>query len=143
MAGEEEMAKKPIRLNANHPADSLHESSRINYRKLYRVDHNIRVKDLGIVDIDSVQDLVRYFEESNIKITEDLKFNTSDLAKDGSPKGTQSNSRATQTWDSSHPKAITESEDQPLESPVTLTNELDIAEAHNNGFGELLFDFEP
>jgi hypothetical protein len=74
MVGEEEMTKVPIHLNPAHPADSLPESSRINYSKLYRVDHNLRVKDVGLVDVDCVHTLVRYFEESSIKLTEDLKF---------------------------------------------------------------------
>lgn len=75
MDGEEEMTKKPIHLNPAHPADSLHESSRINYSKLYRVDYDLRVKDLGLVDVDSVHVLIQYFEESSIKLTADLKFN--------------------------------------------------------------------
>jgi len=74
LEGEEEMNKTPICLNAKHPADSLHESSRINYSKLYRVDHNVRVRDLGLVDINCIQKLVGYFEESSIRLTEDLKF---------------------------------------------------------------------
>ena len=72
--GEEEMTKTPIRLNAAHPADSLHRSSRINYGKLYRVDHGVRVKDLGLIGVDSHETLVTYFEESSIKLTEDLRF---------------------------------------------------------------------
>jgi hypothetical protein len=143
MAGEKKMTKTPIRLNARHPADSLHESSRINYSKLYIVDHSVRVKDLGLVDIDFVHTLVRYFEESAIKLTEDLKFNVSDLAEEGLDEGTQNSDIAIGASTSNSPKAIVENEEGQCVSQVTLTDELDIAEAYHDEQGESMFEFEP
>lgn len=143
MTGEEKMTKTPIRLNARHPADSLHESSRINYSKLYRVDHSVRVKDLGLVDIDFVHTLVRYFEESAINLTDDLKFNVSDLAEEVLDEGTQNSDIAIGVSTSNSPKAIVENEKGQCSSQVTLTDECNIAEAYRGEQCESIFEFEP
>lgn len=147
MDGEEGMTKVPIHLNPAHPADSLHESSRINYGKLYRVDHNLRVKDLGIVDVDFVHTLVRYFEESSVKLSGDLKFD----AKNQAPMndGTKETELAADIFDSILPKITIHEPDeeimilQPLIGRHDYADDSNIAEAHEDEQLEPLFEFEP
>jgi hypothetical protein len=144
------MTKTPIHLNSKHPADSLHEASRINYGKLFRVDHNVRVKDLGLVDINCIQKLVAYFEESSIKLTDDLKFkdNTPPL-QNGIVDGIQDPERVAEFPIAKPPKiSIDDIRNQwhalkQSSSPIHSHDALDIPEAHHGEQAETMFEFEP
>jgi len=53
---------KPIRIRPRRLPDSLHRMSRINFAKLYNVEHNIKVYDFGDVDAEYVDLFRRNFE---------------------------------------------------------------------------------
>ncbi|KAI9744758.1 MAG: hypothetical protein M1818_001683 [Claussenomyces sp. TS43310] len=81
LEGEDGITKEPVKLNVAHPADSLHTSSRINYSKLYRVDFAVRVRAIGLVDVDCVQRLVHYFEGASIRLRMGVKSVDANQAK--------------------------------------------------------------
>ena len=60
------MVKPPIRVNATHPSAALPLQARIDYRRLCEVEHNIRCKDVGLVDIDSMIDLLQHLEPCRV-----------------------------------------------------------------------------
>jgi hypothetical protein len=144
------MNKTPIYLNAKHPADNLHEASRINYGKLYRVDHNVRIKDLGLVDINCIQKLVSYFEESSITLTDGLKFkdNTQTVEKQNID-GIVDHDKVAQ-FPMVKPPNITVDDfgnqwpalDQST-SLVPSSDGLDVQEVHYDELAVAMFEFEP
>jgi inorganic pyrophosphatase/exopolyphosphatase len=144
------MNKTPIHLNAKHPADSLHDASRINYSKLYRVDHNLRVKDLGLVDINCIQKLLRYFEESSIKLTDDLKFKHDTQTLEKNNIGDIVDHDKLSEFPMTNPPKITVNDfgnQRPVlersSSPTPSNDSLDIAEAYHCEQTETMFEFEP
>lgn len=56
------MIKLPIRVKAAHPAAALHRASRVDYGTVYTVAHGVRVKSVGLVHVDSMLRLIKYFE---------------------------------------------------------------------------------
>ena len=56
------MVKTPIRVNATHPSAVLAPQSRVDYRRLCEIEHNVRCKDVGLVDIDSMTDLLNHLK---------------------------------------------------------------------------------
>ena len=56
------MRPQKIRVNMHDPeADALHEMSRINFAKMYTIEHNVNVRDLGEVNPKSMADLWSVF----------------------------------------------------------------------------------
>lgn len=55
------MLPRPIRIIADNPTDGLSPLARLNFGKIYTVEHNIKVKNFGMVHEGSVQDLIRQF----------------------------------------------------------------------------------
>lgn len=56
------MRPQKIRVNMHDPeADALHEMSRINFAKMYTIEHNVKVRDLGEVNPKSMADLWSVF----------------------------------------------------------------------------------
>ena len=60
------MVKPPIRVNATHPSAVLPVQARIDYRRLCEIEHNIRCKDVGLVDIDSMTNLLQHLKPCRI-----------------------------------------------------------------------------
>lgn len=54
------MRKDPIRINPVSLAEKLDPRSRINIGKVYPINHNIKVKDIGQVDEKSLPKLLGY-----------------------------------------------------------------------------------
>jgi hypothetical protein len=50
LEGEAELRLRPIRVIPKTPRDKLEEQSRINYAKIYTVEHNVKVHFTGQVD---------------------------------------------------------------------------------------------
>jgi hypothetical protein len=60
------MTKMPIIVNPSDSSQKLSPMSRLNFGKVYTVEHNIKVMDIGKVDTTSMPYLVTYFNESAI-----------------------------------------------------------------------------
>ncbi len=60
------MTKQPIRVNAAHPSSVIPSQARIDYRRLCEVEHNVRCQDVGLVDIDSMTDLLTHLEPCRV-----------------------------------------------------------------------------
>lgn len=65
--GETGMTKQPIRVISAHPSDVIPSQARIDYRRLCEVEHNVRCKDLGLVDVDSMTHLLAHLEPCRVK----------------------------------------------------------------------------
>lgn len=50
LEGEAELRLRPIRVIPKTPRDKLEKQSRINYAKIYTVEHNVKVHFIGEVD---------------------------------------------------------------------------------------------
>ena len=59
--GEEGMRPEPIRINSDDPTGKLDAASRLDYRKVYTIEHNIKVKSFGQVHPGSMNELVYQF----------------------------------------------------------------------------------
>lgn len=60
------MVKPPIQVNASHPSSVLPPQVRIDYRRLCEVEHNVRCKDVGLVDLDSMTSLLSHLQPCRI-----------------------------------------------------------------------------
>jgi hypothetical protein len=58
------MVNKPIKMEADHPSNMLVSASRINYTRIHQLDYKMRVKPIGQVVIESIQDLSDQFQEA-------------------------------------------------------------------------------
>ena len=58
------MINRAIRVIGAHHGQKLHEMSRINFGKIYTVNHNMKVMDIGNVAVDDMHLLVEYFKRS-------------------------------------------------------------------------------
>jgi hypothetical protein len=58
------MVNKPIKMEADHPSNMLVTASRINYTRVHQLDFKMRVKPLGQVVTESIQDLTDQFQEA-------------------------------------------------------------------------------
>jgi hypothetical protein len=64
------MVNKPISITAAHPSILLQPASRINYARIHQVDFNVRVKSVGLVNVESIQDLSDQFDDARRKLLE-------------------------------------------------------------------------
>lgn len=60
----EDMDRIAIKINSRN-GETLRPTSRINYSKVYTIEHNLRVKDIGKVAEGYFEWVVRYYRESN------------------------------------------------------------------------------
>lgn len=60
LPGETNMRKDPIRIVPVSPAEKLDPRSRLNMGKIYPINHNIKVKDIGQVNEMSLPKLLGY-----------------------------------------------------------------------------------
>ena len=61
LPGERGLVKRPIAVNPCNPSLTLDPMSRLNFGKLYTVEHNVRLRDIGVVAADSMPYLDAYF----------------------------------------------------------------------------------
>ena len=62
LPGEVKMAKDPLRVIVDDPQDKLDPKSRINLGKLIQIDHNMRVKSLGMIAPQDLAILLNYVD---------------------------------------------------------------------------------
>jgi hypothetical protein len=43
LSGEKKLRKKAVRVTGTSPMDKLDKASRVNYRKIYTIEHNLKV----------------------------------------------------------------------------------------------------
>jgi len=67
MQGEAELPLRPIRVIPRTPRDKLEKESRINYAKIYTVEHNVKVHFIGHVDPKFHNKLVADFDATWMK----------------------------------------------------------------------------
>jgi hypothetical protein len=65
--GEAELMLRPIRVIPKTPRDKLEKESRINYAKIYTVEHNVKVHFIGHVDPKFHHKLVADFDATWMK----------------------------------------------------------------------------
>jgi hypothetical protein len=53
LEGESQLLKKPIRAITDNPREKLWKESRVNYSKIYTVEHNVKVCFVGKIHKDS------------------------------------------------------------------------------------------
>lgn len=56
LEGEDPLPNLPIRVEAKSPRHELEPSSRLNYAKIYTVEHNIKVSFIGKIHKDSIDE---------------------------------------------------------------------------------------
>jgi hypothetical protein len=64
LEGEGKLSKAPIRVKIDNLYDKLDPESRVNYSKLYTVEHNIKVQFIGEVYENSKHTFFRDFERT-------------------------------------------------------------------------------
>jgi hypothetical protein len=60
LAGETHMNKDPLRITLDNPKNKLDPKSRINLGKRTPIDHNVKVKSIGVMDPPSLPKLLHY-----------------------------------------------------------------------------------
>ena len=54
------MTKHPIRMTVDHVSYALHPASRLHFGRVYNIKHNVRVKSLGVIHVDSISNFIDY-----------------------------------------------------------------------------------
>jgi hypothetical protein len=67
LEGEAKLRLRPIRVIPKTPRDKLEEQSRINYAKIYTVEHNVKVHFTGQVDKQDENRLIVDFDATWLK----------------------------------------------------------------------------
>lgn len=62
-SGEQGMQQMAIRIDPDSSDEHLEPSSRLNYGKVYTVEHNIKVRNIGMVNRDSERALAHQFSQ--------------------------------------------------------------------------------
>ena len=63
--GERQLPNEPICVKPKQPHDKLDSTSRLNYAKIYTVEHNVKVCFIGIVHGKSTAALIRDYNKIN------------------------------------------------------------------------------
>ena len=65
----ERIVKNPIAVKPAGPDQKLHPKSRINFDKMYSVEYNVKVMDVGKVADESIHNLSLYFHNTHFPPT--------------------------------------------------------------------------
>lgn len=67
MQGEYEsgMTKEPIEVIPSTPEEKMHPASRIRFGKIFPVECNVKVKDIGMVHPDHIPKLIKYWKDED------------------------------------------------------------------------------
>ena len=63
LADEHLMNKQPIAVDPASPDQRLHQMSRLDFRRVHTVEHNVKVKDIGQVSQRSMPYLLTYWRD--------------------------------------------------------------------------------
>ena len=64
LSEERYITKDPIRINPVSPSEKLDATSRINLGKVYPVEHNVKVCQVGMVDAADIRKLTAYYKSA-------------------------------------------------------------------------------
>ena len=59
------MVKNPIAVIPARPDQKLHPKSRISFEKMYSIEHNVKVMNVGKVADESLHNLALYFQNTH------------------------------------------------------------------------------
>ncbi|KAF4625912.1 hypothetical protein G7Y89_g12247 [Cudoniella acicularis] len=62
------MKKKPLKVILSKTGDALEDTSLVNYGRIYTVESNVKVLDVGVLDEDSQKRLQRYYRDVNFQL---------------------------------------------------------------------------
>ncbi|KAF4630156.1 hypothetical protein G7Y89_g7987 [Cudoniella acicularis] len=65
------MKKKPLKVILSKTGDALEDTSLINYGRIYTVESNVKVLDVGVLDDESQKRLQRYYRDVNFQLEDD------------------------------------------------------------------------
>lgn len=80
--GEVKLLKKPIGIRPETPRDQLNLHSRLNYAKIYTVEHNLKVCFIGSIHKDSVKYFKRDYNATHGQLPQDPDTQFSDDDKE-------------------------------------------------------------
>ena len=60
------MSKKPIRMSVDHVSYSLSPTSRLHFGRVYYIKHDVRVKSVGVIHVNSIRDFVNYYNSVQV-----------------------------------------------------------------------------
>ena len=66
LLGEEELEKEPLRIIPTDSSYELDVASRVNFGKVYTVEHNLKVKDVGLISEQSLPKLLYHYNKLHI-----------------------------------------------------------------------------
>lgn len=66
LQAENKLTKRPIAVDASSPRQKLDRLSRVNFSKVYTVEHYVKVMDVGVVAARSMPYLISYWSTSVI-----------------------------------------------------------------------------
>ena len=66
LGGEQSLQKEPILVIPTDPRESLDVASRINFGKVYTVEHNLKVKDVGQISPTSLPKVIGYYNDMSV-----------------------------------------------------------------------------
>ncbi|KAL9109712.1 MAG: hypothetical protein Q9187_008131 [Circinaria calcarea] len=58
------MVKNPVRMTVDHVSLALHPASRLHFGCVCRIEHDVRVKSLGVIHVDSIGDFIEYYKSA-------------------------------------------------------------------------------
>ncbi|KAL9122284.1 MAG: hypothetical protein Q9187_001161 [Circinaria calcarea] len=58
------MVKNPVRMTVDHVSLALHPASRLHFGRVYHIEHDVRVKSLGVIHVDSIGDFIEYYKSA-------------------------------------------------------------------------------
>jgi hypothetical protein len=70
LPGEQGLVRRPIRIEQLRPTDTLAPQSRLNYAKVYTVEHNIKVRFIGRIHRDSEHTFFTDFQRTIDKMSD-------------------------------------------------------------------------
>ncbi|KAF4626150.1 hypothetical protein G7Y89_g12011 [Cudoniella acicularis] len=97
------MKKKPLKVILSKTGDSLEDTSLINYGRIYTVESNVKVLDVGVLDEESQKRLQRYYRQVNF--SEDLPLDSKSQREEADLAGTGTSFLSVeQSYQSDHQK---------------------------------------
>ena len=51
-------------MTIDHVSLALHPASRLHFGRVYRIEHNVRVKSLGVIHVDSISNFIEYYKSA-------------------------------------------------------------------------------
>jgi hypothetical protein len=96
---EEKLSKKPIGIKPSSPRDQLDQHSRLNYAKIYTVEHNLKVCFIGSIHKDSIKYFKRDYNATHAPLPEAPGTEYSEDEEEEQEEGDEQDEEASFTQD--------------------------------------------